>query len=274
MERYELARQGLVVNNTTGPFCFYADAQATIEALQAKLEDLTAKYQNLVAWYDKQNGTPCEQVRHRQEVEALQADNRTYINERHENMKQIEQLQARVQELEQWVQDQSAANLETMRHTDEMQSRALEAEQQLTQRTAECEALQVDNRTYINERHENMKQIEQLQADLAQRTAELEAARGERDRALELRDRWQAQLDKEQADSFMRNIELVKLRALILALPKVEGEIEVICHERNGVLWWDIVELRTDGNAVLHLTTRQDGADKFAALLQHRQGME
>ena len=51
----------------------------------------------------------------------------------------IAALQARVQELEQWVQDQSTANLETMRHTDEMQSRALEAEQQLTRRTAELE---------------------------------------------------------------------------------------------------------------------------------------
>ena len=52
----------------------------------------------------------------------------------------IAALQARVQELEQWVQDQSTANLETMRHTDEMQSRALEAEQQLTQHTSELEA--------------------------------------------------------------------------------------------------------------------------------------
>ena len=32
-------------------------------------------------------------------IAALQADNRTYIDERHEHMKQIEQLQARVQEL-------------------------------------------------------------------------------------------------------------------------------------------------------------------------------
>ena len=94
------------------------EKDATIAALQAKLEDLTAKYQNLVAWYDKQNGTPCEQVRHRQEVEALQA---------------------RVRELEEWVQDQSTANLETMRHMDEMQSRAMDAESQLTQRTAELE---------------------------------------------------------------------------------------------------------------------------------------
>ena len=52
----------------------------------------------------------------------------------------IAALQARVKALEQWVQDQSTANLETMRHTDEMQSRAMEAEQQLTQRTAELEA--------------------------------------------------------------------------------------------------------------------------------------
>ena len=179
----------------------------------------------------------------------------------------IAALQARVQELEQWVQDQSAANLETMRHTDEMQSRALEAEQQLTQRTAECEALQVDNRTYINERHENMKQIEQLQADLAQRTAELEAT----EKAYQDKTRLYIEQTGAVADL---QAELERVRALILALPKVEGEIEVICHERNGVLWWDIVELRTDGNAVLHLTTRQDGADKFAALLQHRQGME
>ena len=54
---------------------------------------------------------------------------------------QVAALQARVKELEEWVQDQSTANLETMRHTDEMQSRALEAEQQLTQRTAELEAV-------------------------------------------------------------------------------------------------------------------------------------
>ena len=50
-------------------------------------------------------------------------------------------------------------------------------QQQLTDAQATIAALQADNRTYINERHEHMKQIEQLHADLAQRTAELEAAR-------------------------------------------------------------------------------------------------
>lgn len=52
----------------------------------------------------------------------------------------IATLHARVRELEQWVQDQSTANLEKMQHMDEMQSRALEAESQLAQRTAELEA--------------------------------------------------------------------------------------------------------------------------------------
>ena len=49
----------------------------------------------------------------------------------------IAALEQRVKELKQWVQDQSTANLETMRHMDEMQSRAMDAESQLTQRTAE-----------------------------------------------------------------------------------------------------------------------------------------
>lgn len=81
----------------------------------------------------------------------------------------IAALQARVQELEQWVQDQSTANLETMRHTDEMQSRAMEAEQQLTQRTAECDALKLVNDTH-------MKTVMKLSHVVEQRTAELEAA--------------------------------------------------------------------------------------------------
>jgi DNA repair exonuclease SbcCD ATPase subunit len=55
---------------------------------------------------------------------------------------QIEALRAQVKELEQWVQDQSTANLETMRHMDEMQSRAMDAEYQLTRRTAELEAIE------------------------------------------------------------------------------------------------------------------------------------
>ena len=81
----------------------------------------------------------------------------------------IAALQARVRELEQWVQDQSTANLEKMRHTDEMQSRAMEAESQLAQRTAQLTQL---DRTLADV----YAQRDGLQKDLAQRTAELEAA--------------------------------------------------------------------------------------------------
>ena len=55
----------------------------------------------------------------------------------------IAALEQRVKELKQWVQDQSTANLETMRHMDEMQSRAMDAESQLTQRTAELERVRL-----------------------------------------------------------------------------------------------------------------------------------
>ena len=58
---------------------------------------------------------------------------------------QVAALQARVKELEEWVQDQSTANLETMRHTDEMQSRAMKAITEAltaTRRAALLEAVQ------------------------------------------------------------------------------------------------------------------------------------
>ena len=87
----------------------------------------------------------------------------------------IAALQARVRELEEWVQDQSTANLETMRHTDEMQSRALEAEQQLTQRTAERDTA----RRRVDELEAREVDVVMLREDLEQRTAELEAAKAE-----------------------------------------------------------------------------------------------
>lgn len=139
---------------------------------------------------------------------------------------------------------------------------------QLTQRTAE-----------LSRRTDECNEISKMYVEVQ---AELERVRGERDEdnkiGLPVIVELLRQADKGQDGplSVLKGIiaERDLLRTLLLALPKVEGEIEVICHERNGVLWWDVVELRTDGNAVLHLTTRQDGADKFAALLQHRQRVE
>ena len=45
-----------------------------MEALQKKYDDLLGKYRQLVDFYDKHNGTPCEQIRHQQQVEALQRE--------------------------------------------------------------------------------------------------------------------------------------------------------------------------------------------------------
>ena len=160
-------------------------------------------------------------------IAALQADNRTYINERHENMKQIEQLQARVRELEQWVQDQSTANLETMRHMDEMQSRAMDAESQLTQRTAELARVRkklVETSLYLQQERDN-------------------------------RDSLAACVD--------RDVKTIKeLRTLIAALPKVEGEIsERFC---TGSYYSSPYDYRS------HVTFET----ALVALLKHRQGME
>ena len=56
-----------------------SDAQATIADLQGQLEvaqnkqtALEKSVRNLTEFYDKYNGTPCEQIRHQQEVELLQ----------------------------------------------------------------------------------------------------------------------------------------------------------------------------------------------------------
>ncbi len=46
----------------------------------ARLAELTVKYQSLVAQMDKMIGSPCEQIRHRQEVEALAEALEFYAN--------------------------------------------------------------------------------------------------------------------------------------------------------------------------------------------------
>ena len=190
-------------------------------------------------------------------------------------------------------------------------------------------ALQADNRTYINERHENTKQIEQLQADLAERTAELEAAkasqaidlknnneyreqvatlqaelkrvRGERDEAVEAaaRPTWVCDgcgrassegwinrviesldgteyemecpacegrnIEEDSASDLAR--ERDDLRTLILALPKVEGEIQatrIPCAAAIGE-WWYVGWIRFPNERT---------AQSYVDLLRHRQGME
>ena len=132
----------------------------------------------------------------------------------------IAALQARVQELEQWVQDQSTANLETMRHMDEMQSRAMDTEAQLTQRTAELEAAN----KLLYRKNCALGRTETIINDL--------------------------------------QAELERVRALIKALPKVEGAVVV----SNGYV--------KDSTRCHALFGADEDAALYAALLQHRQGME
>ena len=51
-----------------------ADAERITRLFQeqhAEIERLQEKVRNLTKWYDDQNGTPCEQIRHEQEIERL-----------------------------------------------------------------------------------------------------------------------------------------------------------------------------------------------------------
>lgn len=45
---------------------------------KAQHDHYMTKYTSLVEWYDRLMGTPCEQVRHQQEIESLQAQNDRY----------------------------------------------------------------------------------------------------------------------------------------------------------------------------------------------------
>ena len=136
--------------------------------------------------------------------------------------------------------------------------------------------------------------IELAQSSLTQRTAELEAAKRDRDelqsvfdlghtRTVEADKLWQEAHGKPEVWPDLGELvgwlmkryddlqaELERMRALIAALPKVEGEIEVSSGVYNFIL------LKHDsGTRFLcgQIETEQT-AKAYAALLQHRQGME
>ena len=154
----------------------------------------------------------------------------------------IAALQARVRELEEWVQDQSTANLETMRHMDEMQSRAMDAESQLTQRTAA---------------------LARVRKKLGETKLYLQQERANRDSLVAC---------------VNRDVKTIKeLRTLILALPKVEGEIT--CSQQFDSAWrlqyWQVEAYGVADECLYRLSNlREEEAKAYAALLKHRQEME
>ena len=182
---------------------------------------------------------------------------------------QVAALQARVQELEQWVQDQSTANLETMRHTDEMQSRALEAEQQLTQRTAELEAANKHWDALWNaacEQKDTLQaELERVRGEIAE-TKEVEVALSSKVAEYEI------ELNGDPQNFYGRG-RTVGLRTLIAALPKVEEEIAV---KRTEVDLSDVWGITLNGYFTFQsaLFDGKEEAESYAAILKHRQGME
>lgn len=132
-------------------------------------------------------------------------------------------------------------------------------------------ALQADNRTYINERHDNMKQIEQLQADLAERTAELEAiekildidsgkttVEKVRDLHHSFKQVWESYQDASN-EMFKAQAELERVRGLVktYAAAKID---------------FDDKRLQEDHHAWRERYNKLVEAEN--ALLQHRQGVE
>ena len=219
----------------------------------------------------------------------------------------IAALQARVKELEEWVQDQSTANLETMRHMDEMQSRAMDAESQLTQRTAELEAakrLATNAQWQIDYVLDEAKKAFDLKghytpSDLVdcvlrpaasmlkerdELKAELERVKQELCDADERANEYQKALhDFETERALPLSIELERVRLLsshnerrleevdkkykelhgiLLALPKVEGEIVA----QAGYV--------KDRKKVYACFGSDADMTAYAAIVQHRQGME
>ena len=105
-----------------------------------------------------------------------------------------------------------------------------------------------------------------LESQLTQRTAELERVRGE--------------LQSAEAGYFVAERELQgannkydELRTLILALPKVEGEVAVKRTEVDLSYVWGIT-LNGYFTFQSALFDSKEEADAYAAILKHRQGME
>ncbi len=123
-----------------------------------------------------------------------------------------------------------------------------DVESQLTQRTAELEAAKRANTRYGLE-------IKDLRKTIDEWRAELERVRGELAETKE-----EVKCLDEQVSAL--NQGCLEYERLIAALPKMEGEIRVI-------------EVATDEWHVYDtIFATKAGADNYAALLQHRQGME
>ena len=111
-----------------------------------------------------------------------------------------------------------------------------------------------------------MQDVLKLEAQLTQRTAELEAT----EKAYQDKTRLYIEQTGAVADL---QAELERVSALVKALPKVEGEIAVKETEIDLAAMWGITVNGLFGEHSPLFDTKEE-ADAYAALLQHRHGME
>ena len=178
----------------------------------------------------------------------------------------IAALQARVRELEAQHEDLVERN-RILRHRPdlpvertEFHDRFVKLQSQLTQRTAELEAA---NKHWDALWNAACEQKDTLQAELERVRGEL----AEKYKYHELFKQWQCWRDPDELVSEYEKYQAaIKeneiLRALIAALPKVEGAVVV----SNGYV--------KDSTRCHALFGADEDAALYAALLQHRQGME
>jgi len=210
-----------------------------------------------------------------------------YIKQLADAQATIAALQARVKELEEWQQivagtqdrqdliyrlsdhlTQRTAERDTARRrVDELEAREVDVvllRDDLEQRTAELEAandkvqfLEKKNRNLLDSENLTLKVKADQDVRLASLQAELERVRGEvRSVGYET--------VKELCEGFMNVMnQRQELRDLILALPKVEGEIMVS----------ESLVLAEDPDMCSDMSDKEE-ATAYAALLKHRQGME
>ena len=217
-------------------------------------------------------------------IAALQADNRTYINERHEHVKQIEQLQARVEALEgwqdgvvtafreaplEWSPDLGQGNIPSA--LPQIFKNMHDYATKLTQRTAELEAAKAIQAIDLKNNNAYREQVATLQAELERVRGEIVAMRQRKDGAYLERNRVVAAL----ASCFPSGIARTAIEGwdeewhgcVYIDLPV--GQVSWHYHDSHAHLFAHLPPYTKPWDG--HTTEEKY---KRVALLQHRQGME
>ena len=207
-----------------GDFVLYADAQATIAALQARVKELE---ESRDAWKASQE---CSEKAYMSLVNQIPAERFDYdpVNVALLDGAKEQEIIGRKQ-----IADLQDLLKRTDENREQWRKLCQEAQSQLTQRTAELEAAQRKARLQ-----------REVEAALSSKVTEYEV-----------------ELNGDPQNFYGRG-RTVGLRTLIAALPKVEGAV-VVSH---GYV--------KDSTRCHALFGADEDAALYAALLQHRQGME